>query len=144
MSDEYLIKYLNEQLSVECEAIIRYLYCSALVQDEEVKKSLEIFIKEELKDAQMLINFIVSLGRKPVFRIPEINPGKDILRILVKSIAAEESAAKKYRMIESLLDKPGHKKIIKETIKLEENHHKKLEEILARLKKLYKDSRAEK
>ena len=133
-----LIKYLNEQLVSEYEAIFNYLYHSTKVKDDEIRKAMEDFSRDELEHAQMLISYIISLGEEPVFVMPKVNQERDEVQVLIYSIAGEESAIKMYTMVQQIIDDPEHKKIIGKTIKVEEAHHKKLNEILNKVKESYR------
>lgn len=135
---EYLIKYLNEQLISEYEAIFNYLYYSVKVQNDEIRRLMVDFSRDEFEHARMLIRHIVNLGGEPAFMLPNIEQEKDVIPILIKSIAAEESAVKKYTMIQQIIDEPEYKKIIGETVKVEEEHRKKLENILSKIKEQHK------
>ncbi|MBU4349465.1 hypothetical protein KJ599_04015 [bacterium] len=44
---EYLIKYLNEQLVSEYEAIFNYLYHPAKIHNKEIREAFEDFSKNE-------------------------------------------------------------------------------------------------
>jgi bacterioferritin (cytochrome b1) len=136
---EYLTKYLNEQLISEYEAVFNYLYYSAKVQNDELRRLMIDFSRDELEHARMLIRHIVNLGGEPAFVLPNIGQEKDVIRILIRSIAAEESAVKKYTMIQQIIEDPKHKEIIGETIKVEEEHQKRLEKMLSKLKELRKE-----
>ena len=133
-----LIKYLNEQLVSEYEAIFNYLYHSTKVKDDEIRKAMEDFSRDELEHARMLISYIISLGEEPVFVMPKVNQERDEVQVLIYSIAGEESAIKMYTMVQQIIDDPEHKKTIGKTIKVEEAHHKKLCEILNKVKEFYR------
>ncbi len=142
--NELLVKYLNQQLVSEYEAIYNYLYHSAVAGDEQIRQAMAEFSRDELEHAQMLIKYITSLGGKPVFTMPPVNQEQDEVQVLIKSIAAEESAVKKYTMIQQIVDDAAHKELMTETIREEEAHHAKLNEILNKVKELYKKKRNEK
>lgn len=129
-----LIKNLNEQLVSEYEAIFNYLYHSARVQNDEIKKAMADFSRQELEHARMLIRYILSLGGRPVFIMPPVSQEQDEVQVLIYSIAAEKSAIEKYTMIQQIIADPEHKRLIGETIKVEEAHYRKLDEILDRVK----------
>ena len=139
--NELLVKYLNEQLVSEYEAIFNYLYHSTKVKDGEIRKAMENFSRDELEHARMLISYIISLGGEPVFVMPDVEQEQDEVQVLIYSIAAEESAVKKYTMIQQIIDNAEDKEIIGRTIRVEEAHHKILEEILNKAKEFYKGKR---
>jgi rubrerythrin len=140
---ELLIKHLNEQLVSEYEAIFDYLFYSCRVKNDEIRDAMEDFSRQELEHARMLIYYVVSLGGEPVFIMPEVNQEQDEIQVLIKSIAAEESAVKKYTMIQQIIIDPEHKEIIGRTIEVEKAHHRELNEILNRVKEFYKGKRDE-
>jgi len=136
--NELLVKRLNEQLVSEYEAVFNYLYHSAKVKDDEIRKTMEDFSRDELEHARMLISYIISLGGEPVFVMPKVNQEQDEVQVLIYSIAAEESAVKKYTMIQQILDDAEDREIIGKTIREEEEHHRKLDEILSKVKEFYR------
>ena len=122
----------------EYEAIFNYLYHSTKVKDDEIQKLMEDFSRDELEHARMLISYIISLGGEPVFVMPKVNQEQDEVQVLIYSIAAEESAVKKYTMIQQILDDAEDREIIGKTIREEEEHHRKLDEILSKVKEFYR------
>ena len=136
--NELLVKHLNGQLVSEYEAIFNYLYHSTKVKDDEIRKLMEDFSRDELEHARMLISYIISLGGEPVFVMPKVNQEQDEVQVLIYSIAAEESAVKKYTMIQQILDGAEDREIIGKTIREEEEHHRKLDEILSKVKEFYR------
>jgi rubrerythrin len=116
---EYLIKYLHEQLVLEYQALFNYLYHSARIQDREIRKAFEDFSRNELEHARMLIMYILNKEGNPVFIMPEVNQEQDEVKMLVLSMAAEESAVKKYTMIQQLIDDPSDKEMFGRTIDVE-------------------------
>jgi|GEM_PF-6481365 len=136
--NELLVKHLNEQLVLEYEAIFSYLYHSTKVKDDEIQNLMEDFSRAELEHARMLIRYIISLGGKPVFVMPEVNQEQDEVQVLIYSIAAEESAVKKYTMIQQIVDDAEGREIIGKIIREEEEHHRKLDEILGKVKEFYR------
>ena len=139
--NELLVKRLNEQLVSEYEAVFNYLYHSAKVKDDEIRKAMEDFSRDELEHARMLIRYIISLGGKPVFVMPKVNQEQDEVQVLIYSIAAEESAVKMYTMVQQIIDNAEDKEIIGRAIREEQAHHKRLEEILNKVKEFYKGKR---
>ena len=136
--NELLVKRLNEQLVSEYEAVFNYLYHSTKVKNDEIRKAMEDFSRDELEHARMLISYIISLGGEPVFVMPKVNQEQDEVQVLIYSIAAEESAVKKYTMIQQILDGAEDREIIGKTIREEEEHHRKLDEILSKVKEFYR------
>ena len=142
--NELLVKRLNEQLVSEYEGVFSYLYHSSKVKDDEIRKAMADFSRDELEHARMLINYIISLGGEPVFMMPKVNREQDEVQVLIFSIAAEESAVKMYTMIQQIIDDAEGKEIIGRTIRLEEAHHRELNEILNKVKEFYKGKRGAK
>jgi len=142
--NKLLVKHLNEQLVSEYEAIFNYLYHSAKVKDDEIRKAMEDFSRDELEHARMLISYIISLGGEPVFVMPKVNQEQDEVQVLIYSIAAEESAVKKYTMIQQIIDDAEDREMIGKTIRVEEEHHRKLDEILNKVKEFYRGKRGAK
>lgn len=140
---ELLTKYLNEQLVSEYEAIYNYLYHSARVQDDEIRRAMEDFSRDELEHARMLIRYIISLGGEPVFIMPEVDQEQDEVQVLIKSIAAEESAVKKYTMLQEIIDDSEHKELMGKTIEMEVAHHRRLSKILSKVLESLKEKRDE-
>ena len=135
--NELLVKHLNEQLVTEYQAVFSYLYLSTRVKDDEIRKAMKDFSRDELEHAQMLISYIISLGGEPVCVMPNVNQEQDEVQVLIYSIAAEESAIQKYTMVQQIIDDAEGRDIIGETIRVEEEHRRKLEEILNKVKELY-------
>ncbi len=142
--NELLVKHLNGQLVSEYEAIFNYLYHSSKAKNDEIREAMEDFSRDELEHARMLISYIMNLGGEPVFVMPKVNQEQDEIQVLIYSIASEESAAKKYTMIQQIIDNAKDKEIIGSTIRVEERHHRKLEEILNKVKQFYKGERGAK
>ncbi len=137
--NELLVKRLNEQLVSEYEAVFNYLYHSTKVKNDEVRKAMEDFSRDELDHARMVISYIISLGGKPVFMMPKVNQEQDEVQVLIYSIAAEESAVKMYTMVQQIIDDAEGREIIGRTIRVEEEHHRKLEEMFNKVKEFYKE-----
>ena len=97
--NEILLRHLNKQLVSEYEAIFNYTYYSVKVQEEEVREAMEVFSRHELEHARILSRYILELGGEPLYQMPPVHTGRDIVQLLIWSIAAEESAVKKYTMI---------------------------------------------
>ncbi len=140
---ELLIKHLNEQLVSECKATFNYLFYSCRVKNDEIQEAMKEFSRQELEHARLLIGYILSLDGKPIFMMPEVNQEQDEIQVLIRSIAAEESAVKKYTMIQEIIVDLEHKEIMGRTIEVEKAHHRKLNEILNRVKEFYKEKRDE-
>ncbi len=140
---ELLIKHLNEQLVSEYKATFDYLFYSCRVKNDEIQEAMKEFSRQELEHARLLIGYILSLDGKPILMMPEVNPEQDEIQVLIRSIAAEESAVKKYTMIQQIIIDPEHKEIIGRTIEVEKAHHRELNEILNRVKEFYKGKRDE-
>ena len=139
--NELLVKHLNEQLVSEYEAIFNYLYHSSKAKNDGIRKAMEDFSREELEHARMLISYVINLGVEPVFMMPKVNQEQDEVQVLVYSIAGEESAVKKYTMIQQIIDDAEGREIIGRTIRVEEAHRRRLEEILNKVKEFYKGKR---
>ena len=92
--NELLVKRLNEQLVSEYEGVFNYLYHSAKVKNDQIRKAMADFSRDELEHARMLINYIISFGGEPVFVMPKVNQEQDEVQVLIFSIAAKESAIK--------------------------------------------------
>ncbi len=137
--NELLVKRLNEQLVSEYEAVFNYLYHSTKVKNDEIRKAMEDFSRDELEHARMLISYIISLGGEPVFVMPKVNQEQDEVQVFIYSIAAEESAVKMYTMVQQIIDDVEGREIIGRTIRMEEEHHRKLEVILNKVKEFYKE-----
>ena len=141
---ELLIKNLNEQLVSEYDAIFNYLYHSARIQNDSIRKLFVDFSRQELEHARMLIRYILNLCGQPFFIMPKVNQGQDEIQVLILSIAADESAVAKYSMIRQILDNPEYKEIIDRTIEEEKAHYRKLQEMLEKVKETYKARTGEK
>jgi len=142
--NELLVKRLNEQLVSEYEAVFNYLYHSTKAKNDEIRKAMEDFSRDELEHARMLISYIIRLGGEPVFMMPTVDQEQDEVQVLIYSIAAEESAVKMYTMVQQIIDDVEGREIIGRTIREEEEHHRKLEEILNKVKEFYKGKRGAK
>ena len=142
--NELLVKHLNEQLVSEYEAIFDYLYHSSKAKNDEIRKAVEDFSRDELEHARMLISYIISLGGEPVFVMPKVNQEQDEVQVLIYSIAAEESAVKMYTMVQQIIDNAEDKEIVGRTITVEEEHRRRLEGILNKVKEFYKGKRGAK
>ena len=140
--NELLVKHLNEQLVSEYEAIFNYLFHSSKAKNDEIRKAMEDFSRDELEHARMLISYIMNLGGEPVFVMPKVSQEQDEVQVLIYSIAGEESAVKKYTMIQQIIDDAEDKELIGRTIRVEEAHQKTLEEILNKVKEFYKGKRS--
>ena len=135
--NELLVKRLNEQLVMEYEATFSHLYHSTKVKDDEIRKAMEDFSRDELEHAGMLIRYIISLGGEPVSVTPKVNQEQDEVQVLIYSIAAEESAVKKYTMVQQIIADAEGRDIIGKTIRVEEAHCRKVEKILNKVNELY-------
>lgn len=142
--NELLIRCLNEQLVSEYEATWVYLYQYARLKGGEARQAMGDFSKDELEHARMLIDYIVGLGGEPAFIIPQIHKDDDEVKALIRSISAEESAIRKYTMIKEMIDNPGDLELFEKSIEMEKEHHKRLTEILKKVKQTYREKGSEK
>jgi bacterioferritin (cytochrome b1) len=136
--DERLIKYLNEQLVSEYEAVFNYLFHSVGSKDRDVREEFVKFSREELEHARSLINFIIKLGGDPVFVMPEVNKERDDIQMLAWAMTGKESAVKKYSMLKQLVEDPETKELFDRSIEVEEAHYERLKTMLG-IKKCQKE-----
>ncbi len=101
-------------------------------------KAFEDFSRDELEHARMLIRYILNKEGKPVFIMPEVNQEQDEIKLLVLSMASEESAVKKHTMIQQLIDDPSDKEMFGRTIEVERQQYEILKGIMEKLKEVYK------
>lgn len=131
---EKILTYLNEQLLSEYDAMFSYLYHAAKSEDPETRDLLDSFWQEEAGHIRMLMAMILQKGGIPILAKPQLDLAANLLTTLVFSLAAEESAVKKYEMILQLLQHPEDRILFEQAIREEQRHQERLQEILTRLR----------
>jgi bacterioferritin len=107
---ERLIEALNQDLSLEVQAITRYIVYAARVHGPYRPSISALFrteVADELLHAQALADKVAALGGEPQISLKEIEPAEDARAMLEVVLKAEEQAIAIYRKHLALADSAG-------------------------------------
>ena len=110
MSRDQLIAALNRQLAAEYQAIIQYLYYSAVVTGPFRPEMVTFFqaeVADEMVHAQYLADKVVAMGGDPTTEPKAVPHSRDPRTLLQYVLAAEEEAVKAYAEIIQMADEAG-------------------------------------
>jgi bacterioferritin len=120
MSQEALIKGLNEDLAAELGTVIRYTYQSSKAvgfAGLELREILEDEIADELGHAAFLMDVIVDLGGEPTTTPMTFEKPEGLKAMLELDMAMEKQDVENYRVHAALAEELG---LVELQIKLEE------------------------
>lgn len=115
-----LIEGLNEDLNLELEAVLRYVYHAASATGllgHELREMAKEDLAGELEHASYLADKIASLGGEPDIHPRPPKKLKSAKEMLVEDVAAERAIAENYRRHIELAEALGEKGLV---IKLED------------------------
>ena len=120
MSEEELIRGLNEDLAAELGTVIRYIYQSSKAMGFagfELREILEGEIADELGHAAFLMDVVVDLGGEPTTMPLEFEKPEGLKAMLELDLEMEKQDVKNYVTHAALADELG---MIELQMKLEE------------------------
>jgi len=134
---QQLISGLNEDLNLELEAVLRFIYHAATATGllgHELRESLKEDLAGELEHATYLADKIVALGGEPLINPTMPKRLKTAKEMLLEDVAAERKIIENYTQHIRLADELGEKGLVirLEDILAEETDHAEELERLAR------------
>jgi bacterioferritin len=105
-----VINALNQDLSLEVQAITRYIVYAAAVHGPYRPAISALFraeVADELLHAQSLADKVAALGGQPAISLKEIEPASDARSMIQVVLKAEEEAVRIYREHLKLAEKLG-------------------------------------
>jgi rubrerythrin len=105
----------------------------AQVEDEELRRQLELIAEVELEHAEKSARMIHALGGQPNADFPQLRPRSGVREILEVHVEGEQQSIALYERAMGLTDDPEVRKTLEEMKRDEEGHHRLLERALARL-----------
>jgi bacterioferritin len=105
-----VINALNQDLSLEVQAITRYIVYAAAVHGPYRPAISALFraeVADELLHAQSLADKVAALGGQPAISLKEIEPASDARSMIEVVLKAEEEAVRIYREHLKLAEKLG-------------------------------------
>lgn len=130
---EELLRALNIALGAEYGALWLLPRHMALVQDEELKRQLQLIAEVELEHAEKTARLIYALGGEPNADLPQLRPRKDVREIVEAHIEAEREAIAIYDRALRFTTDPEMRNTLEALRRDEEGHQRLLERALARL-----------
>lgn len=136
MTNEEMVKLLNEDMQHEIKAALTYLYQHATAtgfQGEQLRAFLAPEIPGELQHAMLLADKIVGLGGEPDIRAPAIELQKTVGEMLAHDLELEKQAVSGYKERAAQADELGDvglKVRLEELAAEEEDHRHAIERFL--------------
>ena len=130
---EELLRALNAALGAEYGALWLLPRHMAQVQDEELKRQLQLIAEVEIEHAEQTARLIYALGGEPNADLPQLRPRKGVRDIIQAHIEAERDAIAIYDRALRVATDPEMRKTLESLRKDEEGHQRLLERALARL-----------
>jgi len=140
MDKKKLIDGLNEDLSKELGAAIRYMYQTAKAEGfngEELREILRPDINEEIAHATYLMDKIVALGGIPTTKAADFEKHTDVKAMLEYDLKMEREDIENYKKRVEQADAVGEvglKVKLEDIIAEETDHAEQIERILKGLK----------
>ncbi len=131
-----LLDGLQQDLTREMQAVVQYMYQSALVLGPRALNVREYLRKEaedELKHVAFLADQIVNLGGNPKLTSPKFSETKDLKQMLENDLDLERDAVREYRERAKQADLSGEwglKVRLEELMAEETDHMRELERML--------------
>lgn len=128
MSNQDLIKNLNEALNRELSTIIRYLLQGSIIrgrQNQPLRQMYRDEVRDEIGHAQYLADKIISLGATPTVN-PDLTPPPSVVEKMIDNdLAKEQSDVAHYKKLADLADQSGdiELKMKMEEQAADESHH---------------------
>jgi bacterioferritin len=142
-----VIKVLNEVLATEIVCNLRYkrhYFMASGIDSESVKGEFLKHANEEQQHADAVATRIVQLNGEPNFNPAglasrshaEYQEGTDLISMIREDLVAERIAIESYTEIARWLgtDDPTTRKLIEDTLKVEEEHADDMKTLLERMK----------
>ena len=136
MTNEEMVKLLNEDMQREIKAALTYLPQHATAtgfQGEQLRAFLAPEIPGELQHAMLLADKIVGLGGDPDIRVPTIEAQKTVGEMLKYDLELEREAVNGYKERATQADELGDvglKVRLEELAAEEEDHRHAIERFL--------------
>jgi rubrerythrin len=128
-----LLRALNAALGAEYGALWLLPQHMPQVQDEELKRQLQLIADVELEHAEKTADMIYKLGGQPNADLPKLRPHTGVREILEVHIQGEREAIELYTRALALTTDPEMSKTLESLRQDEEGHQRLLERALARL-----------
>lgn len=135
MSNENIIKMLNQDLEGEHAAIIQYLGHAYAMGEGEMACGIEAIAREEMRHFDWLSEKIVELGGKPTLERGTMRQGGESVADWMKNnVQAETDAIALYgQHIEAIAD-PEMKRLLHRILSDEESHHNSFTHLVKKAK----------
>jgi rubrerythrin len=124
------VTFCNLAISHEYGAICQYINHSSIIQDESVKKILEMNMRDEIVHARSLTEILVKEGATPTVSVWPTQTGLQFEKLIEEDIDGENQAIKLYSMILDLKESSKWRDSIYSFLKREELHRSRLVGIL--------------
>lgn len=130
MPRNLLLKYLNEQLTIEMESQLEFTLQSCAPADPRIQKRLMEFAHEEAEHIRMLMTLIVGAGGQVAPAAPRVLPAESLDSFLRRGTNREDDSIARLSAVVELLDDPADRAAIQEAIDQEKKHRALLDEIM--------------
>jgi len=136
MSNEEMIKLLNNDLALEYSAAVQYIQHAAKVTGAEfqaIQKELIVHANEEIGHAIVLAEQIAFLGGDPTVEVAERHVSDDSTKMLKQDLDGELDAVKRYKARIKQADELGEyglKRALEDILIMEEEHARDLQAAL--------------
>ena len=128
-----LVDALKEALSAEYGALWLLPGHMAQVQDEELRRQLELIADAELEHAEKSARMIYELGGEPNADLPQLRPRSGVREILEAHVEGEKQSIAIYERAMTLTDDPRMRTMLADMKRDEEGHQRLLQRALDRL-----------
>lgn len=128
-----LIKALNAALGAEYGALWMLPQHMAQLQNEELRRQLQLIADVELEHAEKTARLIYQLGGEPNADLPQLQVRRNAKDIIEAHLAAEKDAIRIYEHALSLTDDVDMRAVLEDLKRDEQGHQRLLERALERL-----------
>ena len=130
VKNDKFITFCNLAISHEYGAICQYINHSGIIQDEKVRKVLEMNMKDEVFHARSLTEILVKEGATPTVAVWPPQTGLKFEKLIEEDIGGENQAIRLYSVILELKESSKWRDSIYSFLKREEVHRSRLVGIL--------------
>lgn len=135
MTNEEIIKLLQQDLQGEHQAIVMYLMHAYELGEGEFAAEIEAIAREEMRHLDWIADKITGLGGKPNMepQQPDLTPAEPAQQML-KDVGLEDGAIRQYREHIEAIEEPGIRMVLSRILHDEIVHHDKFAKLAEELR----------
>lgn len=145
MSNEDIIKMLNDDITGEIEAILTYLRHNFVIENCEISRLMEEISVQEMFHMEWLSEKVVELGGIPTIEHAQLRlEGEDLPAMVKRDIGLEEMAIAQYQAHIDAIDDPSIKRLLTKIMNEEIEHKEEFESALNEISSVQTNSNSHK